>query len=144
MRKLSLKTLTLIGLPLLVIIFVLTAVLCAGTFVTTNQQAKSAALADSAVTESCTIAETLKATDGSLSQTVRLLTNHKTSFIEDNTLTLYYDDSLTPCIEKKASYKAVITVEHSGKYNQYYIIINSLDDKQTLYSLDFKYLTGGN
>jgi len=144
MRKLSLRTLTFIGLPLLVIIFTLTSVLCASTFVTTNQQAKSASLVDSAVTESCTIAETLKAADGNLSQTVRLLTNHKTSLIEDNILTLYYDDSLLPCIEKKASYKAVITVEYSGKYNHYYVIINSLDDKLTLYSLDFKYLTGGN
>ncbi len=144
MRNISLKTLLKTASVIFILLFVLTTILSANIFITSNRNASRSYLLDRAVTETCTIAETLKSTDGNLTETSHLLTNHKSSKIEENILTLYYDEMLNPCIEKRAYYTATVTCEEYNIHNSYSIILNSIDNKTTLYSISFKYIRGGN
>lgn len=144
MRNIPLKSVFKTAIIIFILLFILVAIFSVRVFISTKQQTHDAYLAELAVTEASTIAETLKSANGDPESTVRILTYHKKCDIKDDKLILYYDDKLSPCVKKKASYKTVVTCEYFEDYNHYSIIINTIDDKETLYSIDFKYLSGGN
>lgn len=119
-------------------------ILCACIFVRADKLSHEARILDRAVTESASVAETLKASGGDLQTAGQLIRAHRLYDISDNTLTLYYDDELKPANRADSPYKAVISMTPEANRITYEISIQDAASGSPVYQLSFDYIhTGG-
>lgn len=125
------------------VFLLLTVVLSINLFVTANRQADHAYILNQAVSEASTVAETLKSSNGDLPLTAQRLRNHKNYKLSDDSLVLFYDESMSPSIENDSVYQADISVETFPAYKAYRIRISEVSTNTDIYVLEFKFLQGG-
>lgn len=134
-------------LAILLLFFIITAVICIHLFFKADKIASDADILDHAVTESTSIAETLKSSDGDLSRAAELLRNYKSYQLEDNILSFYYDDAFNPAYGSNACYRARITMENLEDCFKYDIVVTDINDGNAedgeIYRLSFKALKKG-
>lgn len=143
MAKMSGKSLLLLELSILLAFFLFAAVTCTYMFVKASGEAKDAEALNKAVVKTTSIAETLKATDGSLDSTGGLLGEKSTYTTNDDELTLYLDHDMAPAARSGAAYTASVTKAKSGACNEYEILIRDTEDSEVVYALTFKAIRGG-
>lgn len=125
------------------IFLLLAIVLAVNLFVSANQQADRASQLEQVISETASIAETLKSSNGDLGLAAQSLRNHTHYSLADNSLILFYDDTFQPSAESDATYRAVISAEAYPAYCAYTIRFSEIIAKRELYALEFKYLRGG-
>ena len=144
MSRISEKKLIIIISAAAAALLIAAIILCACIFVRADRLSHEARILDRAVTESASVAETLKASGGDLQTAGRLMRAHKLYDISDSTLTLYYDDELNPANRADSPYKAVISMTPDGNRIAYEINIQDAASGSRVYRLSFDYIqTGG-
>lgn len=126
MVKLSIKTRIIIVLSI-IIVFILTAIsVSINIFIKAENVSIDAKILNQAVSESASIAESLKASDGSMEKSTALLRAHRTYELTDNSFILYYDENFMPSAKNNSCYKAVVTKSEQVEYRDYTINILQL------------------
>lgn len=142
-NRLSGKSLLLIELSILLVFFIAAAAVCVNIFTAANEKVQNATITNEAVIETTSIAETLKACNGSLTKAGKHLAASSDYVIEDETLTIFYDEKMNPVAKGNSSYTAVITKAKDGKLYSYSIAISANGSNKPVYSLDFKAIKRG-
>lgn len=142
-KRLSGKSLLLIELAILLVFFVAAMAVCVNMFTAASEKTANATITNEAVTETTSIAETLKACNGDLAKTGKHLAATSDYVIEDSALTIFYDEAMNPVAKGNSSYTAVITKAKDEKLYSYSIVISANDNSRPVYSLDFKAIKRG-
>lgn len=140
MRQLTLKQLKTIFIVLLSVFLAASAASCIWLYCQAEQKTECTIQLNMAVAESSSVAETLKAHDGSLTKTARLLHSTGSYTISDNTLTLYYDENMQPSSEYDSAYTIFVSKEKSEGFYLIYIKVSGNPEKNKIYELEFKIL----
>lgn len=120
-------------------VFILTSLITSiCLYVKAGTLSHDAKILNRAVAEASSIAETLKACDGKMQKTARMLKNHKISAVSNESLTFYYDENMEPSSEVSSSYTASVKKDRSGNCYLYNIYIYQNSDKTPIYELKFK------
>lgn len=144
LKKPSGKTVIFVCASVLITLFIAAVLACITMFIYSDRYSTEARLLDQAVTEATSIAETLKASNGDLAAAGQLLRSHQLYDAAENTLTLYYDDSLRPVTQADSPYKAVIEKTAEDNCFQYKIRIYGGSENKDIYRLTFRAVkTGG-
>lgn len=143
MNKPSPKTLFIITSSVCITLILAVFILCICMFVNADRTSNRAWLTERAVTETSSIAETLKASDGDLQKTGQLMREHKMFDASDDTLLLYYNEELRPAVQTDSPYMATVTKTASDHYISYEITIFDRKQDNVIYSLSFKALQKG-
>lgn len=143
-KKPSGKTVIFVCTSVLITLFIAAILACITMFIYSDRYSTEARLLDQAVTETTSIAETLKASNGDLAAAGQLLRSHQLYDADENTLTLYYDDSLRPAAQADSPYRAVIEKTAADNCFQYEIRIYGGSENKDIYRLTFRAVkTGG-
>lgn len=113
-------------------------IMCSYLYISSLRTMDKAELLSKTATEVTSIAETLKATNGDLSRTAKMLRDHTSYKLTDSTLTFYYDENLINVSEPAAIYSTSVNKEKFDDYYSYMIRVVRLSDKYEIYKLDFK------
>lgn len=143
LRDIPFQTIRTVMLVAAAVFLLLSIALSINLFVTANRQADQAYILEQAVSESETIAETLKSSNGDLALTVQYLRNYKHYRQADDSLVLFYDENMMPAAENDSAYQASISVETFPAYKAYKIRISKSDTNTDIHVLEFKFLQGG-
>lgn len=138
MKKLTLKQLKTIFIILLAVFLIASVITCSWLYLQAGKKSESAIQLNMAVSEVSSIAETLKASGGSLTKTAKRLCGTESYTISDNTLTLYYDDEMQYSSEYSSSCTAFVTKEKNDSYFLIDIKISTNPGKSKIYELEFK------
>lgn len=136
--QLSLLQLKKIFIGLLTAFLLVSFIACAWLYNQAEQKSRDAVLLNRSVMEASSAAETIKATDGSLKKTAKLLRSHRDYTLSDDSLLLYYDEEMRPTSESCAFYTAQITREKDEGCYCFTITISACVQKYTVYELVFK------
>lgn len=142
MTKLSGRSLLILELSILLAFFLFAAVTCTYMFVKASGEAKDAEALGKAVVKTTSIAETLKATDGSLSKSGSLLGEKSSYAKEGDTLTLYMGSDMNPSSKSAAAYTASVTKKKQGLMWDFDILIRDNEDSTVVYELEFNTIRG--
>lgn len=137
LKQLSLSHLRIIFISLLAVFMAVSITACAWLYFQAAEKSENAVALNRAVIEVSSIADTLKAADGSLSRTARLLPGHKSAVISDNTLTLYYDSDMQASSQSVSSYTAHVRRTKENGCLVFEITISGNPGKNQIYSLEF-------
>lgn len=144
MNRLSGRSLLILELAILLGFFVFSAVACSYMFVKASNKANDAEALNEAVVETISIAETLKAYDGSLNKTGARVGEGGAYEISNDILYVYLDYDMKPVSKSNQVYVASVSKSKDGKCNVYTIRISLSDDNSKVYELTFKNIrTGG-
>lgn len=142
-QKISKKAVLITAAATAAVLISAVIVLCICMFVRADRYSSEARLLDHAVIESTSIAETLKASHGDLTDASRLMNTHSQIDVTEDTLTLYYDDKLEPASQATHTCRAIITraaAGDAGKAFEYTISFYASDAGREFYSLKFRAL----
>ena len=146
LNKPSRKTVLFLCAAFIIVMFIAAILACITMFIYADRYSTEARLLDRAVTETTSIAETLKAADGDLAAAGQLMGEHQIYDAAENTLTFYYDDELRPASQQNSPYRAVIEKSEQNFCYQYDIrIFGSQDgsDDIDVYQLTFRTVKDG-
>ena len=127
-----------LALSVLGFCLVVSIIMCSYLYISSLRTMDRAELLSRTSTEITSIAETLKATNGDLSRTAKMLRGHTSYKLTDSTLTFYYDENLINVSEPAAVYYTSINKETFDDYRSYTIRLVRISDKTEIYKLDFK------
>lgn len=122
-NKLSVKTRIIIILGILAVFILTATAVSIGLFIKAESISSDAQILNQAVTESSSIAETLKASDGNMDKAAGLLRTHQIYEITADSFILYYDENFQPSAKSGSSYEAVVTKKEQNEYRSYTINI---------------------
>lgn len=137
-KRLSLRQLRIIFISLLAVFMSVSITACVWLYFQAEKKCENAAALNRAVIEASSIADTLKAADGSLSRTARYMHSHRSTVISSNTLTLYYDSDMQPSSQSASSYTAHINRMKENGCIIFEITISETPGKNQIYNLEFK------
>lgn len=143
MKKLTLKQLKTIFIILLSLFLITSVISCSWLFLQTGKKSECAVQSNNAVSEASSIAETIKASGGSLTKAAKRMCDKENYFINDNSLTIYYDDKMQYSTEYNSAYTAYITKEKNDNLILININISTNPGKSKIYELEFKILRKG-
>jgi len=113
-------------------------VTCSFLYVDSARTVHNANIMSKTSIEVTSIAETLKATNGNLTQTAKLLRDHTSYTKTDSTLTFYYDKNMDLTSEPTAIYAASVNKSKFDDYYSYVIRVYRISDKANIYKLEMK------
>lgn len=138
MRRLSKTQICIILITLLAIFFLSSVTAGVGLYTKASRMSEKAALLTGAISEISSIAETLKASDGSLKRTAKLMRTSDSYTSGKNSMAFYYDGSLKETSESAAVYTAVTSKENSAGCYLYTITLCRIEDGEQIHQLAFK------
>lgn len=157
--RLSVKTRLIIILAVTVVFIAAALITSLVFFIKAEKLSENAALMSRAVTETESVAETLKSADGDMQKASQLLRSHKSFDIKNDSLTLYYDNNFEPSSKSGSAFETLIRRENQGGCYSYSIKVfriqntedshssaeNLLKENQTdvFYELSFKAVNKG-
>lgn len=157
--RLSVKTRLIIILAVAVVFIAAALITSLVFFIKAEKLSEDAALMSRAVTETESVAETLKSADGDMQKASQLLRSHKSFDIKNDSLTLYYDNNFEPSSKSGSAFETLIRRENQGGCYSYSIKVfriqntedshssaeNLLKENQTdvFYELSFKAVNEG-
>ncbi|MFQ8602853.1 MAG: hypothetical protein ACLSAO_07140 [Anaerovoracaceae bacterium] len=133
--KLKLKTLSVKTRITIIIAAVAVFTICALVtsflfFIKAEKISENAEITASAVTQTNSVAETLKSADGDMQKASQLLRGHKAFDIQDDSLTLYYDENFKPASKSDSEFTAVASKERQGGYYSYNIKVFDIKNNE--------------
>ena len=131
LRRPSQKTVFLLCGATAIILFIAALLACITMFIYADRNSSDSRLLNRAVTETTSIAETLKAAG-------QLMNDHQLYDATDSTLTFYYDDDLRPAAQTNSPYRAVAEKSTVDFCYQYDITVQNSETGQEIYHLTFK------
>lgn len=138
LRRPSQKTVFFLCGATAIILFIAALLACITMFIYADRNSSDSRLLNRAVTETTSIAETLKAANGNMDAAGQLMSGHQLYDATDSTLTFYYDDDLRPAAQTNSPYRAVAEKSTADFCYQYDITVQSSETGQEIYHLTFK------
>lgn len=138
MKQLSPSQLRMTVLIIMAVFLLSSLIACICLYFKANQISDDAKILNKAVMEATSIAETLKACDGKMNKTARMLKGHKIYSSSKDSLIFYYDENMDASSQTSSSYTASVKKERSDNCRLYSISIYHNSDNSSIYELSFK------
>ena len=143
-KKPSRKSVLFLCAVILMTMFIAAVLACVTMFIYADRYSAESRRLDQAVIETTSIAETLKASNGDLSEAGKMMNDHQLFEATENTLVFYYDDDIRPATRSGSSYRAVIEKTDMPSSFQYDITFRGGEADEKIYDLTFRAVrTGG-
>ncbi len=131
----SKASLYLMELMISVLFFAISSVVCVQLFVKAHTVNQTTDIRTHAILAVQNTAEYFLSCNGDMEQTVSY---YPESAIQNNMLTVYFNDKFAPCLEADSVYKETITFSDDSDYSYADIVFQDVKNKKDYYSLSLK------